>query len=229
MKEIIAWIESHGVTVDLLKWVIVGILAWLLGAFRFLKTKLKRPTLEIESLTSRCAWEELGDIDGNPANVRVTFLIQAGVNNPTAELVVIRDFSLHIRRLKKWPIWHQALNPTSLPCRVRHTVGDITRYLKNWFSNFSEGPGSLTLDGRIESMDFQSGFLVFVSASWGNMRPRLIEKGVPIKLKARLTTGETLYVKSIIPVLEDHSVMEGLVPGIFGHVENSSTWNIIRE
>jgi hypothetical protein len=228
-KTIIAWIELHGVTVDLIKWLLVGILAWFLGAFRFLKTKLKRPTLEVESLTSRCAIEELGDIDGNPANLRATFLIEAGVNNPTTEPIVIRDFSLHIIRLKKWPIWHDALYPTTLPSRVRHTVGDISRYLKNWFSNFSEGPESLTLNGRIESRDFQSGFLIFVSASWGNMRPKKFENGISVKLKARLTTGEILCAKSIIPVLEDHSVMESLVPGIFEHVENPSTWNIIRE
>lgn len=225
---LINWIEAHGTTVDLIKWLIVGLLAWLLGAFRFLHTKLKRPSLEIESFTSRCAWEDLGEIDGNPANARVTMLIEAGINNPTTSPIVVRDFTLQIKCLKRWPLWHAELHPTTLPCRVRHNVGGIIRYLKNWFSNFDEGSENLTLDSKIESREFQSGFLMFVSASWGNMLPKIVNGKIPIKLKARLTTGETLVATKNIHVLEDKSVLQGLVPGVFEHVENPSTWNIIR-
>ncbi len=164
---IIIWIEAHGTTVDFIKWFLLGLLAWFLGAFRFLRTKLKRPSIEVESLTSRCAWVDLGEIDGNSANAQVIMLIAAGINNPTTSPIVVRNFTLQIKRLKKWPLWHSKLNPTTLPCRVRHNVGEVTRYLKNWFSNFTEGPDSLTLDSKIESRDFQSGFLMFVSATWG--------------------------------------------------------------
>ena len=229
MQDFIEWIESHPVTIDLFKWFLVGIMAWLLGFFRFIKTRLKRPKLEIELLTSRCSWEELGVIDGNDHNARVVFLIEAGVNNPTTDPIVIRDFTLQIKRLKKWPIWHSPLNAVTMPSRVRHSLSNITRYLKNWFSNFEEGDDTLTLGAKIEARDHQSGFLLFVSVSWGYMRPLVVNKRVPVKLKARLTTGEVLQANASILVLENKMVLESMVPGIFEHVQNGATWNIIRE
>lgn len=72
--DLVGWIEDHSTTVDLLKWAFVGLLAWVLGIFRFLRARLKRPKLEIESFTSRCIWQELGVVDGNDHNARVVFL-----------------------------------------------------------------------------------------------------------------------------------------------------------
>ncbi|BBU70858.1 hypothetical protein ICHIJ1_07770 [Fluviibacter phosphoraccumulans] len=97
-------IESHATTIDVLKWVIVGLLAWVLGVFRFIRTNLKRPKLEIESFTSRCIWQELGIVDGNDHNARVVFLIEAGINNPTTDPIeagrVVPEFNLdNIREL----------------------------------------------------------------------------------------------------------------------------------
>jgi hypothetical protein len=206
----------------------VGVLAWGLGLFRFLKAMLKRPKIEIEEFTSRCFWEEMGEIDGNNHNARVTFLIEAGINNPTTDPVVVRDFTLQIKRLKKWPVWHDELNAVTLPARVRQALPNITRYLKNWFSNFEEGSDHLTVGATIGPREFQSGFLLFVSFSWGYLRPLVRKGGVPVKLKARLTTGEVLEVKSSIYIVEDILTFESMVPGIFEHVSNRETWNVIR-
>lgn len=226
--KLIIWIEAHNTTVDLIKWLLVGLLAWFLGVFRFLRTKLKRPSIEVQSLTSRCAWVDLGEIDGKPANAQVIMLIDVGINNPTASPINVRNFTLQIKRLKKWSSWNSELHPTTLPCRVRQNVGDVTKYLKNWFSNFNEGHDSLSLGSKIEGRDFQSGFLMFVSLTSGNMLPKKVDGNIPIKLKARLTTGETLFAKANIHVLGNNSVLQELVPGVFEYVENPSTWNIIR-
>lgn len=223
-----SWIEAHATTVDLVKWIVVGLLAWGLGAFRFLRTKLKRPKLEIESFTSRCIWQELGVVDGNDSNVRVVFLIEAGISNPTTDPIVVRDFTLKVERLKGWPVRNHPLNPVSLPSRVRNNVGDITKLLKNWFSHFSDGSDSLTLDTRIDSRDYLSGFLLFVSASWGYMRPAVRNGAVPVTLKARLTTGEVLSVRSNIVLMDEHDKFESMVPGILNYVQHKETWNIIR-
>lgn len=223
-----AWIEAHAATVDLLKWLLVGLLAWTLGVFRFLRAKLKRPKLEIESFTSRCIWQELGIVDGNDHNARVVFLIEAGITNPTTDPIVVRDFTLQVKRLKGWPVRNRPLNAVTLPARVRHNIGDITKLLQNWFSNFSEGPDSLTLHGRIEPRDHQSGFLLFVSVSWGYLRPLEKDGAIPVKLCARLTTGERLLSRSNIVLMDDHSAFEAMVPGVLEHVHNRSTWNIIR-
>ncbi|WNJ28858.1 hypothetical protein RMA73_10050 [Xanthomonas translucens pv. translucens] len=223
-----AWIEAHATTVDLLKWILVGLLAWTLGVFRFLRAKLKRPKLEIESFTSRCIWQEIGVVDGNDHNARVVFLIESGITNPTTDPLVVRDFTLKVKRLKSWPVRNHPLNAVTLPSRVRNSIGEITKLLKNWFSNFSEGSESLTLNGRIEARDHQSGFLLFVSVSWGYLRPLEKNGAIPVKLSARLTTGERLVARSNIILMDDHSAFEAMVPGILEHVENRSTWNIIR-
>lgn len=229
LDNLVRWIEAHATTVDLLKWVIVGLLAWALGVFRFIRASLKRPKLEVESFTSRCIWQELGAVDGNDHNARVVFLIEAGITNPTTDPVVVRDFTLKVKRLRGWPVRNYPLNPVTLPSRVRHSIGSVTKLLKNWFSNFSEGPESLTLGARIESRDCQSGFLLFVSASWGYMRPFARDGAIPVKLYARLTTGERLIARSNIVLMEDHAAFEEMVPGVLEHVENRNTWNIIRK
>jgi hypothetical protein len=222
------WIEAHGTTVGLLKWAVVGLLAWGLGVFRYLKARLKRPQLEIESFTSRCVWRELGVVDGKDNNVQVVFLIEAGINNPTSGPIVVRDFTLELSRLKRWRVKNHELHPASLPNRVRHSVGGITKLLKNWFSNFPEGPESLTLGARIEAKDHQSGFLLFVSVSYGYMRPRKEPGYVVVKLRARLTTGEVLTTKGRIAVVQDQATFESMVPGLREYVESRNTWNIIR-
>jgi hypothetical protein len=223
-----AWVEAHATTVDLLKWVFVGLLAWTLGVFRFLRAKLKTPKLEIESFTSRCIWQELGVVDGSDHNARVVFLIESRITNPTTHPIVVRDFTLQVKRLKGWPVRNHPLNAVTLPSRVRHNIGSITKLLKNWFSNFPEGPESLTLHGRVEPRDHESGFLLFVSASWGYLRPLKKSGAIPVKLCARLTTGERLVARSHIVLMDDHSAFETMVPGILEHVQNRSTWNIIR-
>ena len=228
LSNLVEWIEAHATTIDVLKWIVVGLLAWVLGVFRFIRTKLKRPKLEIESFTSRCIWQELGVVDGNDHNARVIFLIEAGVNNPTTDPIVVRDFTLKIKRLKGWPVRNHPLNAVTLPSRVRHNIGNITRFMKNWFSNFQEGPESLTLDARIESRDHQSGFLLFVSASWGYMRPFVKAGAIPVVLNARLTTGECLTARANIAIMDDHAAFEDMAPGLLGHVQHKSTWNIIR-
>lgn len=229
LTSLVEWIEDHATTVDLLKWAIVGLIAWALGAFRFLREKLKRPRLEVELLTSRCFWQDLGVVDGNDNNARVVFLIEAGITNPTTEPIVIRDFTLRIKRQKSWFVRNYPLNPVTLPARVRHELGSITKLLKNWFSNFAEGPDNLTLNGRIEARDFQSGFLLFVSASWGYMQPLVKDGTIPVTLYARLTTGERLNVRTRITLTENQDYFSKMVPGILEYVENRNTWNIMRE
>jgi hypothetical protein len=228
LATLVGWIEDHATTVDLLKWVVVGLIAWALGVFRFLRAKLRRPKLEIQSFTSRAIWQELGVVDGNDHNARVVFLIEAGINNPTTDPIVVRDFTLKVKRLKGWPVRNHPLNAVTLPCRVRQNIGDITKFLKNWFSNFSEGPDSLTLSGRIEPRDCQSGFLLFVSASWGYMRPLAWDGAIPVELRARLTTGEQLVARSNIMLMREHANFEAMVPGVLSYVQNRNTWNIIR-
>ena len=70
---------------------------------------------------------------------------------------------------------------------------------------------------------------MFISVSWGFMRPLVKNGEISVKLQARLTTGEKLIVKSSIVVVDDHHYFESMVPGVVTHVQDRSTWNVIRE
>ncbi|HEL3635573.1 TPA: hypothetical protein UM220_001442 [Stenotrophomonas maltophilia] len=223
------WIEQHDKTVDLLKWIAAALLAWLLGLVRFVRTKLKRPTVEIEMFTSRCVVDDLGEMEGRASNIRAIFLLEPGLNNPTTDPIVVREFTIAMKALRRWPIWQRQMHPTTLPSRPQHSAGQMTKLLKCWFSNFNDGSSDLTLSGRIESRDFQSGFLLFTSVTFGNLQPRISNERIPIKVRARLTTGETLTAKAMIRVVDDPFILERMVPGILEHTKTSSTWNIIRE
>src|SRR3546814_8048754 len=120
------------------------------------RAKLKRPKLEIESFTSRCIGQELGVVDGNDHNARVVFLVEAGINNPTTDPIVVRDFTLKVKRLKGWPVRNHPLNEVTIPSRVRHNIGSTTKLLKNWFSNFTDGQDSLTLRSEEHTSELQS-------------------------------------------------------------------------
>src|SRR3546814_10492168 len=91
------------------------------------------------------------------------------------------------------------------------------------FRSFPDDLDSLTLPGRIESRDHQSGFLLFVSASWGYLRPFVKDGAIPVTLHARLTTGESLVARSAIVLIDDHAIFAAMVPGILDHVQNRST------
>ena len=222
------WIESHEKPVDLLKWVAAGLLAWSLGVVRYIRMKLKRPTIEIELFTSRCTCDDLGEIDDSPRNIRAIYALQIGVNNPTTDPIVIRDFTLATKAMRRWPIWQEELHPTTLPARPQHSVGAATKILKCWFSNFHDDLNYLSLTGKVEPRDFQSGYLLFTSVTWGDLEPKIINGKVSVRATARLTTGESLRTKALIRVVDDPPIVEGIVPGILNHTKNASTWNIIR-
>lgn len=103
--------------------------------------------------------------------------------------IVVRDFTLKVKRLRGGIFRNHALSAVTLPARVRQRVGGVTKLLGNWFSNFEEGSRGLTVAGRIDARDFQSGFLLFVSVSWGYLRPYEKNGAIPVTLYARLNDG----------------------------------------
>jgi hypothetical protein len=225
---VVEWIELHPKTVDIFQWVVLAFVAWVIGAWRYLRTKFRSPSIEIESFTSRCGLQELGEIDGINGHTKALFLLEVGINNPTPESIHVREFNLSIKTRKKWQGWIKELNPATLPRRVRKSIGETSKLLRNWFSHFEEGNESLTIRGEVGSREYCSGFLLFVSVTWGTMRPLVVDGAIPVKIKAKLTTGEVLSVKSRITVVEDLEIIEEMVPGVFEYSQHRSTWNIVR-
>ena len=136
ISNLTTWIEDHGNTVDLLKWVAILIAAWLLGAFKYLKAKFRRATATLNVSESRCLVEEINTTNEN-TRFRLSFLVEMGVLNPTTERLVVRTFSLAVRKRSFWRAWTYQLSPISLPARPQMDLADGGRkFMKNWFSKF---------------------------------------------------------------------------------------------
>lgn len=230
LSNVIGWIESHGTTVGLFQWAIVILAAWLLGAFRFLRAILKRPSVEIEPLSSRCVLRNIGKVDEAEDNVQAILLLEVGINNPTADVISVREFTLSVEPIARLRSKHLLkLHPTTIPCRVSQTVGGYTKLLKNWFSNYSDGRSELTISGKIEPREYVSGFLLFIYVGWGSFAPYVKNEKVSVTISARLTTGEKISARSNVIVYRNPLDMEGMVPGILDHAMQRSTWTITRD
>lgn len=228
IEAIVSWIESHGKTVDLLKWVVLLFLAWVAGIFRFLHNKLRKPSATFEQATSRCLVEEFPEFQGHNNAVRATFLVEVGLLNPTSERVVVRHFSLAVPRRKLWRRWKPELVALTLPSRPRHQMGGTQKLLKSWFSNFSDDYHDLTISGAVEPKELHSGFLLFVCFAHGSWAPIVEGNFIKVKARVHLTTGETCSVAGKVHVTRNKEKFEEWVPGIIKHISHESTWGGVR-
>lgn len=229
LESMVEWIEAHQTTVDLIKWAIVLFLAWIAGGFKYLRNKLRRPSISLEENTSRCLIEEFEEFEGHKNAVRATLLIEMGVLNPTNERINVRSFNLAIKRERFWSRWKPELIALSLPSRPRFQTGSGVKIVKNWFSNFSDEFASLTLTGVIEPKEYPSAFLLFVSFTSGPMSPKIEGQYLKVKGRANLTTGETFTVSGKVRVMTDIELFESWLPGIKLQINHDSAWGATKD
>ncbi len=228
LAPLVDWIESHEKTVDLLKWLALLLVAWAVGLFKFLRQKFRLPIATIEEHTSRCLIEEFDEFQGHTNVVRASFLIEAGLVNTTSEPVVIRHFSLAVRRRRPWRPWKPELIALSLPARPRHPTGSSVKLLKNWFSKFSDEFQDLTLHGEVDPKHHNSAYLLFVSFTPGNWSPKYDGEYVRVKILIHLTTGETRTAKGRVLITRNKEKFEEWVPGILEQVAHETAWGGTR-
>lgn len=229
LAPLIDWIESHEKTVDLLKWIAILLVAWAVGLFKFLRQKFRQPFATIEEVSTRCLVEDFEEFRGHKNALRASFLIEIGLVNPTPEVVVVRHFSLSVRRRKFWKPWGSELMALSLPNRPRHQMGSGSKLLKNWFSNFPDEYSNLTLTGTVQPKQVHSGYLLFVCFAHGNHVPKIEGDYVRVKASIYLTTGEKRTVRGKALVVRDQGKFNSWVPGILDQVQHDSAWNGILE
>lgn len=229
LEIVIAWIELHPKTVDLLKWIALVFAAWALGLFRYLYQRLRQPIATFEPFTSQCLIEEFDEFDGAKYAVRASFLVEVGLTNTTDQAVVIKEFTLACRRRKTWNSWKPHLGALSLPERPRLETGASIKLLKNWFSNFPDGRRDLTLDGTILAKQHKSAFLLFVCFATGDQAVRIENDAICVVANVHLTTGEVRSVSGRVKVTRDKRLFDMRVPGILKQVAHSSAWGAVRE
>lgn len=225
INEILSWIENHSVAVDLLKWSLVLLLAWVSGAFKLLRLLTKRPKLKVSEIVSACAiLREPHDERENAE--KAIFLLNLEVVNPSRTLVVIN--SLEMKFASTRPFWKRTnwISAVSLPSRVRIEMGAGTKVMRNWFAHFPDEIAELTVDGRIEPNDAQSGYALFVTHTFGSWNPKVLDGAVRVTCRALSATGDKVNASGQIPVMTDPDRLEVMVPGVLDQARHPSSWNI---
>ena len=229
MEEIVNWIEAHPTTVDVFKWGALLLVAWVSGLFRFIRNYSRKPSISVISEASRCYIEEMEEYEGCKNVVRAAYLVDVSVRNPTKERIVVESFSLSY--IKNKPLFFRSpeFHPVTMPNRPRQEMGAGTKISKVFFSDFDDGFQNLTMSGDIESKQFQNGYMLFVSFTWGSWNPKNAKGRVRIKISCQLTTGEVISSPASIPITTNAETFEKWIPGIIDQVGHQCTWNSVKQ
>lgn len=218
------WIEGHPTTVDLFKWVLVLLVAWLAGVFKYFRTLTRTPRLSVSPVTSRCYLEKQ-PFEEHADAVKAAFLLDVQIANRSSENVVVSSFYVRYRTRRPVKRWSEKISAVSLPNRVRHRMGAGTKFMRNWFARFPDEIEGLTVKGKIEARDAHSGFALFVSHTYGSWNPRLRKEAIPVRVTAILTSGVRVSGTVNVKVNTDPSFFEEMVPGFLDQIRHPTAWN----
>ena len=224
MDDLLTWIETHKVTIGIIQWAVLLIIAWLSGLFRLIWKNTIKPKLEIVPTASIIFYEEIQDeIYTNP--VRASFIIYANLVNRTNEKIVLQDFYLSFESENFWRSYKQKLLSVTFPARPRKIVGTGIKFMNVFFTEYPEEEVKLKAEsGKLETKEMASGYVLFVSSTYGNWNPKIRDGYIRVKLHGILTNGETNTNKAPIRITQSKEIIDELVPGLVQHVAHESTW-----
>lgn len=226
LPEVIDWIETHEKTVDLLKWAAVLLVAWASGAFAYLRRYRLRPRLEIAETASFVYLEHPSEPKSPAPATRASFIINASLVNSSNERVVLDHFELSFRSFHFWRSYRQRLLRLAFPSRPRKRVGEVTKYMGVWFTEYPlDELKTAVIDGSLEPKESCGGYLLFTSYSYGSWNPKVSKNLVHVRLRAKLTSQEWLSKSAKLLVISDPAIVEEFSPGFVEHVAHESTWN----
>lgn len=223
--DLAAWIETHPTTVDLVKWAVILALAWFVGLFRFLRNLTRTPRLSISTVLGR-AFIANEPHDGHDDAVMVAFLLNIEVANRSSERIVVNSFEVRYRTARRFRRWSHRTSAVTLPSRVRVKAGSGVKIMRNWFGHFPDEIAYLTVDGKIDARDASSGYVLFISHTFGSWNPLIANDKIRVEVSTTLTTGKRVAAKAEIVVTRDGEFIEELVPGLLDHMRQPNTWNV---
>ncbi len=105
-------------------------------------------------------------------------------------------------------------------------MGAGVKVMRNWFANFFDGHDEvLTVGGIIPARHAESGFALFVSFTYGDWNPPIVNGRIPVRIEAQLTTGK-VRASGEITVTSDSEFFERMVPGICEQIAHPTAWNV---
>ena len=226
MDDFLTWLEAHKVTVGIIQWAILLILAWLSGLFRIIRKYTIKPKLEIVPTASVVFIENIEEQGSYRNLVRASFIINAGLINRINERIVLDKCYLSFETEKFWRRYKQKLLRIAFPARPRKVIGTGIKYMGVFFTEYLEEEGKReVITGELDPKDMCGGYLLFVSFTYGNWNPKIKNERIRVKLNGILTSGDKISSKASLRIEQSRDIIEELVPGLLEHVAHESTWS----
>ena len=220
---VVDWIEGHEHTIDLTKWIAVGLAAWALGVFRAVREWTRRPSISVNLTYSRCYLDQHVVLGEYTDVALLVFVLDAEIMNPTGSRIGIRSFELQVKRtglLKHWTRSVSAIGFPSMPSTPM--PGGNIKLVPIWMTTFTDYDPSLTLK-EVSQQDSAAGLVFFAVAVPTTMLPLTMTE-CPIKLRVTFGTGERRAVKATVNVHTDFEHLGRTIEGSIPYVRHDSVW-----
>jgi hypothetical protein len=219
----VQWIESHEHTVDLLKWIAVGSVAWLLGIFRAIREWARRPSIAVETTYSCCYPEKHVSLGQYTNVVLLAFIVDIRVINPTGVPLNVRKFELQVRRSNWLNRWAKPVPAIGFPSMPRTSMpGENMKVVPIWFTAFAGFDKSLSLR-TVDPHDCSVGLAFFVAALGKNDVQKEM-KQFPVRICVTFSSGEKRTMSALVDVKTDLSHLEERVPESLRYIRHESVW-----
>lgn len=209
MNSLVAWIESHRMSVELIKWIILILGAWLLGIFRIIRKYSQRPSLSLFESDGFCFIEDYQK-EGIPAK-KAAFIVNPCIKNPSDYADEIDYITIGYKCKNKKMSLRQNLLPISFPAPPRCQFGSSLKYLPVYLTNFKEHAG---VDSIIQARRKKSGYVLFAAKTYGDWAADHDEY-IDILLEVFLVSGGAIKCKDKLKVISSKEVLENFCPGIY--------------
>lgn len=220
---VVGWVEDHEHTVDLLKWIIAGLIAWALGLFRAVRAWARRPSISIEPSYSQCYLVQYETLHEHTDVALLVFILDAEVMNPTSARIGVRKFELQVKRFGMLKRWTMPVTSIGFPSMPRTPMpGDKVKVIPIWLTSFPDYDVSLT-NKHVDAQDSDAG-LIFFSILVPKKIVQLDMTECFIKVSITFSTGEKRTTKAAIKVLSDLAHLDQRVPGSEKYVQHHSVW-----
>lgn len=226
IANIVAWIEAHQTTTELIQAALLLLIAWITGVFAYFRRFLRRPTLRVARAAS---FVYLHTEEATPSTPEVTtaaFVLNASLINRSNEKVVVDYFWLSYNCDDWKRRYRQKLLRVGFPDLPRKRSGESIKYMGVWFSHYPASDIQLeSPQGKVEPSEMESGYLLFVSKTDGNWSPLIESEQVSVKLNVAVTSGACFTHKAKIRIMKDSQFLEEFVPNLKEHVLHESVAN----
>jgi hypothetical protein len=139
---------------------------------------------------------------------------------------VLEQFYLSFETENRWRSYRQKLVRIAFPSRPRKILGTGIKYMGVFFTEYSNEEGNhKVITGELDPKDACGGYLLFVSFTYGDWNPRIVDGRIKVRLNGVLTTGEKISSTATLRVERSRDWIEEFIPGLSEHVAHESTWN----